>query len=150
MTNPKDDTDRELEGGYLELDSPTNILLWALSTYGVQKEARLAEQAYNPPTLVDTKPFVEGAVEKLQALIEREKIEARIEAYEHIAVSDNGMKEPLRSWLRNYIASLRAQSQDSASRKQKIDKAVERVVDEYGETLEMLGSDKGGEDGTTN
>lgn len=41
-----------------------------------------------------------------QLISNREKL-ARIEAYEHIRLSDNGMQEPLKTWLDGFIATLR-------------------------------------------
>jgi hypothetical protein len=38
-------------------------------------------------------------------------IEAKIEAYRHIALSDNGITEPLKSWLAGYIQQLSTKGQ---------------------------------------
>ena len=59
----------------------------------------------------DEHPVVSSYIlEAKQAIVQlisnREKL-ARIEAYEHIRLSDNGMQEPLRTWLDGFIATLR-------------------------------------------
>lgn len=64
----------------------------------------------NPdPKLWATTPELDFNIAKTQILahIKEIELEARIEAYEHIRLSDNGMQEPLRTWLEKYIAHLK-------------------------------------------
>jgi len=47
------------------------------------------------------------ATQAIESLI----TEAKIEAYEHIRLSDNGMQEPLKSWLDGFIEKLKSQQE---------------------------------------
>ena len=59
----------------------------------VKRFCRTDEAADNLTTFIET-------------LIQREQNKARLEAYKHISLSDVGMKEPLKSWLKGYITEV--------------------------------------------
>lgn len=59
-------------------------------------------------TVTDTDTNVAHLKAELSKWRAQKVAEAEIRAYEHIRLSDNGMQEPLKSWLDEFIVRLKA------------------------------------------